>query len=58
MKGDLAKAQEARERLMKAVPSFTLRTYEARFYPSMPAERAAMDKATFAAGLRKAGVPE
>ena len=58
MQGDRAKSQQARERLMKAVPSFTLSMYEARFYPLLPDERKAMDKATFAAGLRKAGVPE
>jgi class 3 adenylate cyclase/TolB-like protein len=58
MQGNMAKAQQARERLMKAAPLFTLSGYQARFYPTLPPEGAAMDKATFVAGLRKAGVPE
>jgi tetratricopeptide (TPR) repeat protein len=58
MRGDLAKAEESKRKLMKAVPTFTLASYEARFHPVLPPESAEMDKATYVAGLRKAGVPE
>ena len=58
MQGNTIKAQQARERLMKAVPQFTLKSYQARFYPTLPPGGVAVDQATLVAGLRKAGVPE
>jgi hypothetical protein len=58
MHGNTAKAQQARDRLMKAVPQFTLKSYQARFYSTLPPEGIAVDQATLVAGLRKAGVPE
>jgi len=55
--GDAAKAARAKEKLLQAVPSFTIGRYEARgFNPT--AAGIAMDRAHLVAGLRKAGVPE
>ncbi len=58
MRGDTAKAAQAKNRLLKAVPGFTIARYQARFYPTSTPESIALDKAHFVAGLRKAGVPE
>jgi adenylate cyclase len=58
MRGDVPKAAQAKDRLLKAVPSFTIARYEARFHPSLGPEAKALDKAHLLAGLRKAGVPE
>ena len=58
MRGDMTKAEQAKQRMLKAAPLFTLSRYEERFYPTLPPEMIAMDRATFLAGLRKAGVPE
>ncbi|MDQ2963563.1 MAG: hypothetical protein M3R31_10475 [Pseudomonadota bacterium] len=58
MRGDGAKAAQAKDRLLKAVPTFAIARYEARFHPSLTPEAKALDKSHFFAGLRKAGVPE
>jgi adenylate cyclase len=57
LRGDVAKAAQAKERLLKAIPGFTISRYEARRLNPTP-ESLAMNRAHFIAGLRKAGVPE
>jgi class 3 adenylate cyclase/TolB-like protein/tetratricopeptide (TPR) repeat protein len=58
MRGDAEKAARAKARLLKSVPGFTIARYQARFYPTVSPEGAALDKTHLVAGLRKAGVPE
>ena len=57
MRGDAAKAAQAKDKLLKVVPGFTLARYDARHLLVVP-EALAMDRAHLVAGLRKAGVPE
>jgi class 3 adenylate cyclase/tetratricopeptide (TPR) repeat protein len=57
MRGNTEKAAQAKARLLKVQPAFTIGRYEAKSFSSIPAALA-LDKAHLIAGLRKAGVPE
>jgi adenylate cyclase len=57
LSGDTGKAAEARAKLLKLVPGFTVARYEARRVNPTP-EGIAMDQRHFIPGLRKAGVPD
>jgi adenylate cyclase len=55
--GDADKAAQAKARLLKTEPMFTIARYEAKRLSTAP-EKLEQDKKYFLAGLRKAGVPE
>jgi adenylate cyclase len=57
LSGDTGKAAEARAKLLKLVPGFTVARYEARRVNPTP-EGIAMDQRYLIPGLRKAGVPD
>ena len=57
MRGDADKATQAKARLLKVQPSFTIGRYEAKRFSSDPSA-VILDREHLLAGLRKAGVPE
>ncbi len=57
MRGDGARAERAKSRLLRLRPDFTIARYEAKRFNSAPAA-VEQDKAHLIAGLRRAGVPE
>lgn len=57
LRGDAAKASQAKAKLLQVRPDFTIARYEAKRFSRSP-EMIERDKTHLIAGLRKAGVPE
>jgi adenylate cyclase len=55
--GDIVRAGQAKDQLLKSEPRFTIGGYESRRFHPTP-KGTAMDRAHLIPGLRKAGVPE
>jgi adenylate cyclase len=57
MRGDRARAEEAKSRMLRLRPEFTIARYEAKRFTAAPAA-VEQERIHLIAGLRKAGVPE